>query len=324
MSNKNLLISLIIPIYNVENTIERCAKSIFTQTISDSIEYIFIDDKSPDHSISLLESYIQSNGFSSLNYKILRLTYNAGLAKARYIGIQNASCDYIGFCDSDDWAEPDMYESLLNAINSTKSDISECGFYISSNGNDKIIEIKSSKDYIADLISNRHHCCVWNKLFRRSLFDGILYVPTQNMGEDFAFTTQLFLQTNRISQINRPLYHYWKNDSSISNKSDIESTICRGIQLMENSNLVFSALSQYNLLHKYSKEILVRKVLTKNKLSNYMNKKEVRLVFNKIFPEITPRVLFKDIPIGYKIYYFLAVTTLKSQFLAIKDFIKDR
>lgn len=324
MKTNPIPISIIVPIYNVEGTIERCVTSLFEQTISNSIEYIFVDDKSPDQSIALLKKYIQSSEKASINYKIVRLPQNVGLAQARYIGLQHASGEYIGFCDSDDWVEPDMYELLINDINLTKSEIAECGFYISSSSSDKTVEIAPSNDYIGELIANKRPCCVWNKLFKRALFDKILCVPTQNMGEDFAYTTQLFLNAKKVTQINKPLYHYWKNDSSISNKKDMESAINRSLQLMENSKLVFSVLKKNNILDKYANEILVRKVLTKNKLSNYMNKKEVRQVFHKIFPEITSRVLLKDIPIGYKVYYFLAITTIKSRLSAIKDFLKLR
>ena len=112
-------VSVIVPIYNAEKYLKQCLESIQRQTLKD-IEVIMIDDGSTDGGSEIAKSYLSDNRFSYY-YK-----ENEGLAAARADGIERASGEYLGFIDSDDWIEPDMYEKMYNAAKSNDSDIVFC------------------------------------------------------------------------------------------------------------------------------------------------------------------------------------------------------
>lgn len=106
-------VSVIIPIYNVEKYIDRCARSLFEQTLED-IEYIFIDDCTPDKSVDILESVLKEYPHRIPQTQIIRLPKNIGAANVRKKGILLATGEYVIQCDSDDWVEKDMYELMYN------------------------------------------------------------------------------------------------------------------------------------------------------------------------------------------------------------------
>ena len=119
-------VSVLVPVYGVEKYIERCARSLFEQTLDD-IEFIFVDDCTPDRSIEILESVIEEYRlrFAEKNYdvRIVRMPTNSGLAAVRRHGIQLATGDYITFCDSDDIMPEDAVESLYNLAVESDADI---------------------------------------------------------------------------------------------------------------------------------------------------------------------------------------------------------
>ena len=120
-------VSIIVPIYNVEKYIERCAKSLFEQTL-DNIEYIFIDDCSPDNSVSILEKMANSYPSRKSLIRLFRFSENRGQALARQFGIQQARGKYIIHCDPDDWVDLDLYEILYNTAIEGDYDMVRCHF----------------------------------------------------------------------------------------------------------------------------------------------------------------------------------------------------
>ena len=115
-------VSVIIAVYNVEAYIERCLHSLFSQTLND-IEYIFVDDATPDSSIELIYKTIESYPNRRNQIKVLRHTYNRGLAAARTTGMREATGEYIISCDPDDYIEQDMYEKMYLRAVETSADI---------------------------------------------------------------------------------------------------------------------------------------------------------------------------------------------------------
>ena len=120
-------ISVIVPIYGVEKYIERCARSLFKQTISDRCEYIFVNDCTKDRSIDVLQRVIDE--YPTLKINILHHSQNKGLAGARNTGLDYASGKYIAHVDSDDYVDEDMLEALYNRAESEGCDIVWCDYY---------------------------------------------------------------------------------------------------------------------------------------------------------------------------------------------------
>lgn len=311
----NPTVSIIVPIYNVEQYIERCVRSLFSQTIRDQLEYVFIDDNSSDASISILTNLIKEYNVRPDQIKLIRLSENQGSSHARNIGIKHACGNYIGFCDSDDWAESFMYELLLEKASINHSDIVCCNNYFrNSNQKQVIINYNTPNDIIGDMLSNSYPTCIWNKLFSRDLLNTIdkIVVPPGDMGEDFVFCIQTILKARTISFIDTPLYHYWDNTTSISNNISYQSIIKRASDLKKNSDVVFDLLNESGLSNSYKHNIFVRKILVKTMLSNAMYIKNARKLFNSIYPEINASLYFKRIPLNLKRAYFLASSGIKA------------
>ena len=120
-----LVISVIVPVYKVEQYLPQCIESIINQTYR-NLEIILIDDGSPDNCGKICEEYAQKDKRIKVFHK-----KNGGLSDARNYGIARASGEYLAFVDSDDWIEPDMYEVLVNWIEDHQTDIVSCGFFLS-------------------------------------------------------------------------------------------------------------------------------------------------------------------------------------------------
>ncbi len=200
------MISVIVPVYNVELYLSQCIESIINQTYKD-IEIILIDDGSPDNCGRICDEYAKKDSRVRVFHK-----ENGGLSNARNYGIEKASGEYIGFVDSDDWLEPEMYETLINVAKENRADIVNCGFYYEFLKRTVIRENIEKKfdntiDLCKALLNNEIVTGVWNKLFHRSCFADIKF-PDGHVSEDTATIYKFFLKTGNVISISTPLYHY--------------------------------------------------------------------------------------------------------------------
>lgn len=200
------MISVIVPVYKVEYYLPRCIESIINQTYK-NIEIILVDDDSPDNCGIICDEYAKKDE----RIRVFHINHG-GLSSARNYGIIRASGDYIGFVDSDDWIEPDMYEVLLNVAKENKADIVNCGFYYELSRRTVIrknIEKKfnNSIDSCKALINNEIVTGAWNKLFHKSCFVDIRF-PDGHVSEDIATVYKFFLKKKVVVSISKPLYHY--------------------------------------------------------------------------------------------------------------------
>ena len=204
------LISIIVPVYNVEKYLERCLKSICNQTYSD-IEIILVNDGSPDNSHIIIEEFKNRDE----RIKIINKT-NGGLSSARNAGIKVAKGDYIAFVDSDDWIELTMFEKLINSIEVNKSDIAVCDVRTEYEDGTLKAFLNQAPDY-PECISVREYpdafmgfdCFACNKLFKKSLFsDHNILFPEGLLYEDIGTFPRLFFRTTKISLVREHLYHY--------------------------------------------------------------------------------------------------------------------
>jgi len=256
-------VSIIIAVYNCDKYIEVCARSLFEQTL-DNIEYIFINDATPDKSIHILESVLDDYPSRQAYVNIIHLAQNNGVSNARRIGIENATGEYIIHCDSDDWVDKDMYEKLYLKAKETDADIVGCNFRHEFSN----IQYDFHQQYadnmeenIRRLINGRIFPSLCTSLTKRSLIteNSISFPIGLNMGEDLFFNLQLYLQANIIASIDWAPYHYRHTEDSSCvqrTRKSIDSDIAI-------AGLIEETMKNQNLYEKYARDIEYRKFFSK-------------------------------------------------------------
>ncbi|MCM1372454.1 MAG: glycosyltransferase [Bacteroides sp.] len=239
------LISVIIPIYKVERFIKRCAKSLLEQTLQEEVEFIFVDDCTPDRSISLLEETISCYPHRSADCHIVRHKVNKGLPAARNTGLIHAKGKYIYHCDSDDWLELDALEKLLNMAESKQADMVWCDWYLSFKHNERYMkqpDCHSSEEALQKILRGKMKYNVWNKLTRRSLYkDNQITFPTRHgMGEDMTMI-RLLACASVVAYVPSALYHYVKTNGEAFTNSFSEKNLC---DIIYNTNETIRFLSK--------------------------------------------------------------------------------
>ena len=207
------MISVIIPIYNVEQYLRQCIDSIISQTYTD-LEVLLIVDGSPDNCGKICEEY----AWKDKRIKVFQ-TKNNGLSSARNYGILHANGEYIGFVDSDDWIEPEMYSILLNRIEMTDADICVCGYKRENDFSEYIFQpdevIYNRAEAFNALLEEKISNSVWNKLYRRELFREVRFPDGKNF-EDVIILNELLWTAKKVAAISAPLYHYRVRQNSIT------------------------------------------------------------------------------------------------------------
>lgn len=213
----NPIVSIIVPVYGVERYIERCAVSLFEQTYKD-IEYIFVNDATPDHSIEVLQSVIARYPAREKQIKIVTHAQNKGLSAARNTGLDHANGRYIWHVDSDDYIALDAVEQLVNTAEKEQTDIVIFDIHIITVKGVQIdrVTYESKEDYIRRLIQHTQKCAHWNKFYRKSLLDrtGIRSDERIRLAEDYAVTPRLVHHAQLISVLHEPLYYYETTNQS--------------------------------------------------------------------------------------------------------------
>ena len=310
-------VSVIVPVFGVEKYIERCACSLFSQTLDD-IEFIFIDDSSPDASMERLYGVIDTNRprFSEMNWCVRteRLSSNCGQAAVRRIGLSLASGDFIVHCDSDDWVEPETYSQMYEKAVVEDADCVICDYLMTDGKNDKrIVEtLRCGKnEFIGSLLSRQNSWSLCNKMFRRSLFNADDFIhPVGDMGEDMVICSQLLLKANKLSYINQPFYNYRVHSSSITRAFD-ETVVYNNQQhLVNNSRIVLDLLKRNNLTKVYKKELAAFKYYIKASASRVCSNSKYLSFWRGIYPELNLIIPFMRINIKDKLRYYMYLAGL--------------
>lgn len=206
-------VSVIVPIYKVEQFITKCAESLLAQTLED-IELIFVDDASPDRSVDLLQACLDAHPEWKDRVKILRHECNKGLPAARNSGLSVASGEYVFHCDSDDFVEPDMLESLYGYAKDRQADIVWCDWWLSFKHNERYMSqpnYGTPQEAVRGMLSGAMKFTVWNKLVKRSLYqtNAITFPAGYGMGEDMTMI-MLFACATKVAYLPKAFYHYVK------------------------------------------------------------------------------------------------------------------
>ena len=249
-------VSVIIPVYKVASFIERCARSLMEQTLEEA-EFIFVDDASPDESISIAKRVCAE--YPDRDVKFLTHPQNKGLPAARNTGMTEAVGEYIYHCDSDDWVEKDILESLYNAAVSQDADIAYCDFFLSFESGERYMsnpQYKTGKDLLEKgFLAGTTKYNVWNKIVRRTLYEktSVKFPEGHSMGEDMTMI-MLCAHAGNVAYVPKALYHYVKlNTNAFSNTfsqrhlDDISYNADRVMRYLENENIEEEYISFFKL-----------------------------------------------------------------------------
>lgn len=218
-------VSVIVPVHNSENFIEKSVRSLFSQTMKNDIEFIFINDCTPDQSIAYIKKLLKEYPTRQNQVKIINNSSNLGVSASRQKGLEFATGEYVIHADPDDYVDPNMYEELYNKAVETSADIVFCDF------------IKHFRTYSEKSIQNPQrtqgidvlpmlfgglHGSTWNKLVKRSFItqNKITFDPTLTYCEDLVFNAQLLKANPSVSYCPGFFYHYQLgfNDNSLVKK----------------------------------------------------------------------------------------------------------
>ncbi len=228
----NLSVSIIIPVYNAENTLERCLSSVRGQTYKD-IEVIVINDGSSDGSIDIINRFVSSDS----RFRVIDKE-NSGVSVSRNIGIYNARGDYLQFVDSDDYIPENSVETFVAAADKYNADMVISDFirvYSKSSvimgSIPKFEGLMTCKEFASEMMkapSNFYYGVMWNKLYKRDIvFNENLQCPTElNWCEDFMFNIEYLYYAKRIAVVHEPIYYYVKRPGSlVSSESGFSAAV---------------------------------------------------------------------------------------------------
>lgn len=211
------MISIIIPAYNAEKDIEKCINSVLHQTYK-NLEIIIMNDGSTDNTKQIIEGLEKKDSRIIVIHK-----ENTGVSDTRNVGLEIAKGDYIGFIDSDDEVNPEMYETLLLNMVKHNADISHCGFELVGENLSRVFNgtgetyIQSQKEALVSLLkADIFEPAVWNKLYKKDVVKNIKFDTAIKFNEDLLFNVKAFKNANKIVFEDLPLYKYIYNPLSAS------------------------------------------------------------------------------------------------------------
>ena len=284
------------PIYKVEKYLEKALNSIFTQTYQ-NIDYVFVNDCSPDKSLQVLKDTIGKHGIEEGRYTIINHEQNEGIAVSRADCVANAKGDYVLFVDSDDWIDPNMVQTLLDATDNGEIDL--VGSDIASDYLDGKVTYHHEK-YAETCRENLIKCLnydintvLWKLLIRRSLFDNFTITPHVDIVEDYIISVKLYYYAKSFRAVPKAMYHYVQYNQarvSFQLRRSINNHI-KGVQEVEafcrEKGIYDDVVEEKLLLRKF------------NIKSNFLTKqlRDIK-AYNTVFPEA--KRVWRKIPYSRK------------------------
>ena len=303
-------VSVIVPIYKAEKYIERCCASLFGQTL-DCIEYIFVDDKSPDDSIRVVQNvlirYPHRNGW----VKIIVNEENKGVAYSRQKGLEAATGEFVIHCDSDDWVDADAYSIAYNCAVQENADVVRFGHIVEYSDGCKHECSYPSKDFFTKQIGfniSPQTGSVWGGLVRRYLLElhSIKFPQNTNWGEDFCVSIASLLVSRKTICLSECYYHYWQNSESITHTITKEKCL----ELVKIGGIVEEFLKSVGLLSKYTFQLNYLKFQSKAVLLRDKSVRDFSL-WESIYPECHKDVMKYDYPFYFKVASWLVLNDFK-------------
>lgn len=243
-------ISVIVPVYNGESYLKKCMQSLIEQSFFPYLEILLIDDGSTDSSGAIADQY-------ALDYTQIRCFHipNGGVSNARNLGLSHACGTYVAFVDSDDWVDPDYYETMYAHSNDGQLDLVAAGAFI-DDGNRTLLSIQATET-VAQL--SGAECAkrflrgdldvhVFDKLFKRTITNQICFNPAIRIGEDKLYLYEALARTHQACLIPQCFYHYYQNPRSVMHQSFSEKhldDIPVGQRILEITQETYPELTPY-------------------------------------------------------------------------------
>lgn len=288
-------VSVIIPVYGVENAIERCARSLFEQTL-DGIEYIFVNDCTPDNSVDILRSVMAEYPYRDA--KIIDHSENLGQAASVKDGVMAATGEYIIRCDSDDEVKPEMYEKMYGTAKEGDYDIVLCDYLLVYDGGRQSYmgqHAHNGDELMRGLLTNRISSSICLKLAKRSIItDNEFIFPEHNMCEDLVYTIQYAYYAQKVTCIHEPYYLYYRYLGSYTAHYNREDRLRLYGELKANEDKVFAFLESHGVADRYEDEIVYQKSKVKDFL-NFSKEKSVRKMWKEAYKEINGKIMTSKI-----------------------------
>ncbi len=305
MENKPL-ISIIVPVYNVEKYIRRCVESLINQSYK-NLEIILIDDGSPDNSGAICDEYAERDSRIKVIHK-----ENGGVSSARNVGLDSASGEYIGFLDSDDFIAPEMYEVLYSNLTENDADISAGGCTIENSVGEfiphykyDVTETLDKAQTISEMLKQvKYTCSLCDKMFSSKLIGEVRFDVNISHNEDLLFVYQLMKKSRKAVYTSKPMYYYCNNEQSASRVSfsDKNTTMLKA-QTMVLKDIKENIPEIYDVaLTEYVKTAIFN--LTAIAKSGYKNKGYVEKL-RKIVKDNLKFFIKSYVAKGYKLYAIL-------------------
>lgn len=305
MKENQELISIIVPVYNAENYIERCVKSILNQTYK-NIEVLLIDDGSVDNSYMICEKLAKEN-----EKVIFVHQKNYGVSATRNKGIEMANGKYIGFVDVDDFIEDKMYENMYNILKAEQADISMCYFnvvyaeeYSKKISNKVQIKKLNKEELYACLLNEKIQGFVWNKLYRKEIIEkfSVKFSQDIKIAEDTLFNVEYISKIRTGVVLENQLYNYFQN---------VNGAYLRNYN--ENWNTILHAYEK--IIENYKKEKLSEQIYIKLYL-NFINANfdlKQKLLLSKHKDEMLEKKIKKNVKLYFRTVFISNIISVKEK-----------
>jgi glycosyltransferase involved in cell wall biosynthesis len=315
-------VSVIIPVFKVELYIERCARSLFQQTLGD-IEYIFVDDCSPDRSIAIVRDVLEDYPERKNQVRFYHMSKNSGLAAVRYYGYTVATGDYVIACDSDDDVDTSAYQRMYDVATTNDLDIVLCDYWAVKDGIQTAKSMYSQPGTEVDsLLVGKTMGSLWCRMFRRSLLNGV-EAAVGAMSEDLVISVQAHIKATRIGYISEPLYYYFLRNSSITWTPGLVADLSRWKSSYSNAKLLVDLLVNRYGLDGNRPSIVFYKYRNRAALKKYVHMPEYYQKWRQTFPEIDCRFLVTGgIPLIEKFWFILIHLRLYHPWKMMTQFLR--
>lgn len=289
-------LSIIVPVYKVENFLGKCVDSILNQTFKD-FELILVDDGSPDKCGEMCDKYSKDDERVRVIHK-----ENGGLSDARNFGIDASTGDYLGFVDSDDYISSDMFEVLVGNLEKKHADISVCGMYdccgekiVKQDIESGTFEFKKEEAIEWFLGGKGAGLFVCNKIFKRKIFENVRF-PVGKLYEDAFIFVDLFLKAEKVIVCTDPKYYYIHREGSVTMSTfseryyDVVRAHECNLKKLETYLPSEKKVGEYRVYWSYkqlfyilafdSKENKVRYKKDIKKITSFIRKNFLKIIFN--------------------------------------------